>query len=433
MKEIPRKNWALIWILGMTGQICWNVENSWFNTFIYAKVAKEPAIISWMVGVSAIVTTLCTFLIGTWSDRLGRRKPFIAVGYIFWGLFTICFGAAEFLPKSPFIAIITFVVAADSVMSFFGSVGYDAAFCAWTTDISSEHNRGRVGGVFAAMPVLATIFGAVVSGMVIDAIDFFPFFIIMGGLVTLMGVLTLFTLKDDPDLKARKEEKGYLHQVSAVFNVKTVLANQELFWVFIIMMVYFFGFNIYFPYITIYLNNYLGMSYTLAGALQGAGLIAAVLLTIPAAKYIDRGRAIPVMVWAIIANFAGLVLVSLTPQIPLLLLGIFGAGLGYVLALQTLTAWVKNLYPEEQRGQFEGIKQLFFVCLPMVIGPSIANVVINRTGVPMVIDGISGLVPTEKLFLVSAFFTLLTFLPLIPAGRLQQARRRQREQSKAAV
>jgi hypothetical protein len=51
----------------------------------------------------------------------------------------------------------------------------------------------------------------------------------------------------------------------------------------------------------------------------------------------------------------------------------------------------------------------------------------------MVIDGISGLVPTEKLFLVSAFFTLLTFLPLIPAGRLQQARRRQREQSKAAV
>ncbi|MEW8979838.1 MAG: DUF2804 domain-containing protein [Symbiobacterium sp.] len=57
---ISRKNWTLIWILGLAGQICWNVENSWFNTFVYAKIAKDPAIISWMVGVSAVVATLAT-------------------------------------------------------------------------------------------------------------------------------------------------------------------------------------------------------------------------------------------------------------------------------------------------------------------------------------------------------------------------------------
>ena len=92
MDRISRKNWVLIWVLGMTGQICWNIENSWFNTFVYDKIAPEPAIVSWMVGVSAAVSTFCTFLVGTWGDRRGRRKPFICVGYILWGIFTFIFG-----------------------------------------------------------------------------------------------------------------------------------------------------------------------------------------------------------------------------------------------------------------------------------------------------------------------------------------------------
>ena len=85
MNNISRKNWILIWVLGMAGQICWNIENSWFNNFVYDKIAPEPAIVSWMVGVSAVVSTFCTFLVGTWGDRIGKRKPFICVGYIFWG------------------------------------------------------------------------------------------------------------------------------------------------------------------------------------------------------------------------------------------------------------------------------------------------------------------------------------------------------------
>src|SRR5690606_36359901 len=159
------------------GQICWNIENSWFNTFVYDKIAKDPSIIAWMVGVSAIVSTLTTFLIGTWSDRIGRRKPFIAIGYICWGIFTIAFGATEFLPKNPIIVAIVFVVAADAVMSFFGSMGNDAGFSPWTTDISNPSNRGKLGGALAVMPVLATIFGAIVSGMLVEAFVFFPFFI----------------------------------------------------------------------------------------------------------------------------------------------------------------------------------------------------------------------------------------------------------------
>ncbi len=406
----------------MAGQICWNIENSWFNTFVYAKIAKDPSIISWMVGISAVVSTLTTFLIGTWGDRAGKRKPFIATGFICWGIFTMAFGATEFLPKNPLIIAIVVIVVADAVMSFFGSTGYDAGYNPWTTDISNVHNRGKLGAAFAAMPVLATIFGAVVSGMLVDALDFFPFFTMMGAMVTVTGIYTLFALKDDPGLKARKQEGGYWRQFAEVFRIRTVIENKELFWVFVINAVFFTAFNVYFPYITIYLNNYLNMSYSLSGALQGIGLVAAIFLTLPAAGFIKQGKLASVILFAIVANAIGLLIIFQFSSYIVLLIGIFGAGIGYVLMMQTMTAWVKNLYPEQQRGQFEGIRMVFAVCLPMVIGPMISGFVIRRFGVHMVIDGVSGMVPTEMLFLVSAMVTILTLLPLIPAGRYARLR-----------
>lgn len=421
MEKISKKNWMLIWVLGMAGQICWNIENSWFNTFVYEKIAPEPEIVSWMVGVSAAVSTFCAFLIGTWGDRRGRRKDFICWGYILWGIFTFLFGLTEMLPKEPLFIAACCVVLADAVMSFFGSVGNDGGFNPWTTDISNESNRGRLSGALALMPVFATIFGTVVSGMMIEWLDFFAFFAIMGVMVAAIGVWSLFVLVDSPTLKPKRDEKGFLHQFLAVFNWGTVKKNRELFWVFLVMAVYFIGFNVYFPYITIYFVNYLEMDYGIAGVIQGVGLLAAGVFTIPAAKFIERGKMVQVISIALGVNTVGLIVVSLSQAIPVLLLGVFGAGLGYILVLQTLTAWMKNLYPEEQRGQFEGIKQIFFVCIPMIIGPAIATQVINHTGVEMEVNGSLGMVPSPTLFVASACITLLCLIPLAVAGKAKKS------------
>lgn len=428
--RIGAKNWTLIWVLGMAGQICWNVENSWFNTFVYQKIAKDPSIVAWMVGVSAAVSTFCTFLIGTWSDRAGKRKPFICIGYILWGVFTVGFGLTEYLPKSPAFLAVTVVVAADAIMSFFGSVGYDGAFNPWTTDISNERNRGQIGGALAVMPVFATIFGSVVSGVIIDAVDFFAFFVIMGGLVTLMGGVALLCLKDSPTLQPRKRG-SFWRQFAEVFRLSTIRGNYELFWVFAVMAVYFIGFNVYFPYITIFFTDYLGMSFTLTGIIVGVGLLAAAVLTIPVARFINRGKIPQVIAVALVCNTVGLLLVSFVgTTVPALLVGVFGAGVGYVLILQTLTAWVKNLYPADKRGQFEGIKQIFFVCIPMIVGPAIATPIINRFGKLVVTDGAAGMVPNELLFVISAVLALITFVPLYFAAK--RFFTRQKEQSKKA-
>ena len=70
------KMWSLIWGLGLAGQICWNMENQWFNTFVYTKIAKDPSIVTGMLICSALATTFATFFFGTWADRTGKRRKF---------------------------------------------------------------------------------------------------------------------------------------------------------------------------------------------------------------------------------------------------------------------------------------------------------------------------------------------------------------------
>ena len=84
------RTWLLVWGLGLAGQICWNMENQWFNTFVYAKIAKDPTIISWMLAISAAATTISTFLFWCISDRKGNRKTLISVGYILWEFSRSC-------------------------------------------------------------------------------------------------------------------------------------------------------------------------------------------------------------------------------------------------------------------------------------------------------------------------------------------------------
>ena len=116
--------WILVWGLGLIGQLVWNIENQWFNTFVYAKIAKDPTIISWMVAISAIATAISTFVFGT--------TEFIAAGK---GGDTVRL----------LVLAATAVVLADALMSFFGSMGNDAGFNAWLNDNMNDKNRSHIG------------------------------------------------------------------------------------------------------------------------------------------------------------------------------------------------------------------------------------------------------------------------------------------------
>ena len=137
------------------------------------------------------------------------------------------------------------------------------------------------------------------------------------------------------------------------------------------------------------------------------------LAAIPAAKAVNRGQHARMILLSVAATVLGLAVLGLSgTNIALIELGVIVAGVGYVLMMQTTTAWAKNLYPEAQRGQFEGVRIIFYVLVPMVLGPSGASLVIERFGVPVTINGAAGMSPSNVLFYIAAALSLLTLVPL---------------------
>ena len=420
--------WLLIWGLGLAAQMCWNIENQWFNTFVYAKIGKNPSIITGMLICSAAATSFSTFFFGTWSDRSGKRRHFMSYGYILWGIFTIVFGLTEFLPKEMYVLAGLSVVLADTVMSFFGSMANDASYNAWTNDIMTDANRGQIGAALATQPVLGTILGTVVGGFLVGEHDnYMRLFLVMGGAIIVFGILTLFILNEGDDVEP-SVRGTFWHQFGEVFNFKALFARRELFWVHVCIAVFFIGFNIYFAYMGNYIIYYLGFSADQMGVIEAVPLVLAMLSAIPVGMLLNRDKHVPVVIAAILINFAGLwILRPLTPAMvdtsklinPVLLLGIFVVGVGYVAFLQAMKVWAKQLYPADSRGQFEGIWVLFFVLIPM-IGGSIGGEAVVRASGETFVDAVSGqtqFIPNGNIFLWGSVVILLSLIPALLAGK----------------
>ena len=445
-KSSALRFWLLVWGLGIIGQLVWNVENQWFNTFVYAKIAKDPTIISWMVAISAIATTVSTFVFGTLSDRKGRRRTFIAVGYILWGIFTILFGTTEFItagaaaPTAQLIVLAaTAVVLADALMSFFGSMGNDAGFNAWLNDNMTERNRGHIGAALATQPIIGTIIGTVVGGMLIGKNDdYMRLFLVMGGLAIIFGVLTLAFMKDAPGL-APNRQGGFFRQLLGAFDFLELLRRRELVWVFLVLTTYFVAFNVYYPHVGNYMIYYLGFSPDNIGIIQGVALILGMLSVIPATRLLNKNKFVLGTVISVVLSVIGVGILGFfgrpenvdptTILNPSLLIGLFFFGCGYIMFMQVLSVWMKQLFPADAKGQFEGFRIIFFVLIPWIVSPFIANPIIKSNGKILDANGLEAYLPTHVLFLISMALILLTFVPLVFAARQRALREKAREQA----
>ena len=56
------------------------------------------------------------------------------------------------------------------------------------------------------------------------------------------------------------------------------------------------------------------------------------------------------------------------------------------------TAMFKNLEPQESRGRYEGVRMVFMVLIPMIVGPQIGSSLISACGIKPILYIVSGLV-----------------------------------------
>ena len=195
--KLSGRFWLALTIFSLMGQVAWVVENMYFNVFIYKMFHASAADISNMVMASAITATLTTILMGTLSDKIGKRKLFICVGYILWGLsiFSFIFLREDILSKNASMMVsaatlgVSLTIILDCVMTFFGSSANDAAFNAWLTDSTDPTNRGAAEGINAMMPLVSilVVFGGFMFFDLEKASSWSAIFAIIGTVVTVVG------------------------------------------------------------------------------------------------------------------------------------------------------------------------------------------------------------------------------------------------------
>lgn len=413
--KLSSRTWFVMFALALTGQIAWAVENSWFNTFVYDTITPDPRPVAWMVAGSAITATLTTLFMGTLSDRTrsrwGRRRPFILIGYVLWGLSTVLFPTVAYIQTTS-IAIIM-VVVADSIMTFFGSTANDAAFSAWTTDIATTETRGRVEGVLNLSVFLAQIVAMVAAGMLIDSLGYFTFFYLLGGIVIIVGVIAGSMLQDaNLPIESEEPKRSFLSEFAELFDVNTLKENRELFIILIFIMLSSIGMQVSLPYLIIYLENYIGVTKTEFSIIGGAVMLGSAVFAIPFGLLADKWNKRNMIFFATIVSSLGGILLSLVNSLPLLAItGLLWQAFSVAMGIASV-AWLKDLLPEQNRGKFLGIRMIFWIAIPMVIGPWIGSALIQNFGAPTTFNGQAGFVPAPIIFQVGSVISLLALIPL---------------------
>lgn len=413
--KLGARKWLTLILVGLFGQFAWTIENMYFNVFLYNTISTDPDYIARMVAWSAVAATVTTLLMGALSDRVGKRKVFICAGYILWGLSTAAFGyitkenAERLFPAAnAAAAAATMVVVLDCVMTFFGSTANDGAFNAYVTDVTDSTNRGKAESVLAILPLISMliIFG-LFDGLTQQG-RWKEFFNIFGFAVTGVGLVSLVLVKDEPGLEPRKD--SYFKNLLYGLRPSVVRESPELYLSFAAFCVFSVAVQVFFPYLIIYIQNYLGI--TDYAIVLGVVLILASAVSVVSGRYIDRLGKLRFAVPAVAIMLAGLAgMYFVRSQAGVMVAGTVMMG-GYMMVSAALGANIRDWTPEGKVGHFQGIRMIFAVMLPMVIGPAIGAAVIKGSDSTYIELGQVKTVPTPGIYLAAAAVLMLVFIPI---------------------
>lgn len=95
-------------------------------------------------------------------------------------------------------------------------------------------------------------------------------------------------------------------------------------------------------------------------------------------------------------------------------MGFAPAFVGYVIILIQFGATVRDNIPQDKVGLFQGARMLFLFLIPAIVGPTVGNIAAKNSNIKYQASNYSEkLLPTEDMFLYSAAFAALIFIPMI--------------------
>ena len=425
---LSKKFYLSLVIFSLVGQVAWVVENMYLNVFIYRMFNASADQISLMVAASAVTATVTTLLIGALSDKFGKRKIFICVGYILWGISILGFGLIRtetiqglFFPTvtqtaSVMSLCVTLTIALDCLMTFFGSSANDACFNAWLTDSTDETNQGAAEGINAMMPLVAilVVFGGFMSLDQGKAESWTLIFTVIGAVVVALGVAGFFLIEE----KTLKNEANshYFQNIFYGFRPSVIKENVPLYVTLAALAVFNISIQIFMPYLILYYQVSLGMDdYVLIFA--PAIVIAAVFTGFYGQVFDKKGFKAAIIPTLALLMAGYVVLYFFRATVPVFI-GSLVMMCGYLGTGAMLGAMIRDRTPKEKSGMFQGLRIVGQVLIPGVIGPAIGAWVLRNADTIVNGDGTTSFVPNADIFLAAFIALLAIWLVLVPLFKL---------------
>ena len=104
---------------------------------------------------------------------------------------------------------------------------------------------------------------------------------------------------------------------------------------------------------------------------------------------------------------AGLFILSTSTHIMTIIVGIAPVLIGYLVLTIQLGASVRDYTPQDNVGLFQGIRMVFTVLIPMVVGPTLGNIATKNT------SGVEDVLPTKAIFLYAGIVAIFLIVPMI--------------------
>lgn len=427
MKRLPKSFWPAMLLFGLIGQVAWVVENMYLNVFIYKMFHASAADISLMVGASSVAATVTTILMGALSDKMGRRKLFICLGYLAWGVSILGFGLVRVDVLTPFTGSVaaacalgvTLVIVLDCVMTFFGSAANDAAYNAWLTDWGDESNRGKIEGFNSMMPLVSilVVFGGFMGFDLEQVSSWTVIFLIIGGVVLIVGAAGFFLIEESPRAKEVKNECGpYWDTVVYSFRPSVVVKNPLLYAVLGAFAIFGISIQTYMPYLILYYEKSLGMAnYVL---IMAPAIVLAAVATALYGRVYDRKGFVKSIVPVVAMLMSGYVILYLTRTAAPVFIGSLLMMTGYMTGMAVFGAMIRDHIPENRAGQFQGIRIIGQVLVPGIIGPAIGAWVLRDAEVIVNNDGTTSFLPNANIWAAAFVAAVVLCVALVVVCRM---------------
>jgi UMF1 family MFS transporter len=185
----PKTTVVAAWIVTDVGNALFygGVVGIFFPLWATQVMSGDDATVAYTLAAAMVTSLLVAPLLGTLTDHTARRMPLLAAGKTIGVAATLMLGGSSLYASLALFALA--IVAVNSA---------DIAYNAMLTEVSTEANRGKIGGLGVGIGYLGVIMAVVIGLVFVDSRGYVFGFRAIAILVFLVSIPVVVLLKERP-------------------------------------------------------------------------------------------------------------------------------------------------------------------------------------------------------------------------------------------